>query len=281
MVKTGVNIRGKRLSYTCHICDDSLRAIGDGNKLYRDFGIHAQHLVELSYFARAADPDAWPKDRKISKLADLVAVYTRRNLLKGDERTSNWRNPLTEKQLTCEWLSRSSLFLLQLNQLFWYVDAANDAHASLAVYNRLVIKAGINQLVVSPADVMVLIKTSPVSSTSSMETVDFTARSPSPVPLYQSAAPKRSQTSDFTGSTKYAKSSASTKFASSSYTRFEEPTAPTQSTSTQSTSTSASSLKKYHHKAYTEWHKHNYTLDQLCVRVASKKSAPIKRQTVM
>ncbi|KAF9447045.1 ribonuclease H-like protein [Macrolepiota fuliginosa MF-IS2] len=89
--------------------------LNDGKKLFKDYGIMAKNLVELGSVALVVDPAPVAK-RKIVSLAKLVEHYYRKTLSKGPERTSDWEKPLSKKQREY---------------------AANDAHASLMVYNQL------------------------------------------------------------------------------------------------------------------------------------------------
>lgn len=92
----------------------------DGNKLFTDYGIRAQGLVELGTLARQADSHYLEryfqatdvngtldssKRRKpgaMMKLASVVAMYTGFTLQKGPVRMSNWEaRPLNEEQLEC------------------------------------------------------------------------------------------------------------------------------------------------------------------------------------
>ncbi|KAG8910390.1 hypothetical protein FRC01_006362 [Tulasnella sp. 417] len=105
IIKTGVNITG------------------DAKKLFTDWGIQAQGIVELATLA-------WQVDRQTMEsngiktgwttLANMVGMYLGRVLPKGAERTSNWEKPLDELQMEY---------------------AANDAHCGLAVYEKLQAKA--------------------------------------------------------------------------------------------------------------------------------------------
>ncbi|KAG2159454.1 uncharacterized protein EDB93DRAFT_1115831 [Suillus bovinus] len=110
IVKTGANIHN------------------DGEKLYRDFGITAQGLVELGALAHVAD-DAFSKiyKRRVVSLAKMVAMYLKFNLAKSKERTSNWEADLNDKMVHY---------------------AANDAYAALMVHLKLLdlAKAGDKEL---------------------------------------------------------------------------------------------------------------------------------------
>ncbi|KIJ05572.1 hypothetical protein PAXINDRAFT_93282 [Paxillus involutus ATCC 200175] len=91
--------------------------LNDGEKLYRDFGIRAQGLVELGALATRADNKfASMYNREIVSLSKMVAMYLGKTLLKGKVRTSNWEADLS-------------------TQMVEY--AANDAHCALMVYNKL------------------------------------------------------------------------------------------------------------------------------------------------
>ncbi|EIW79838.1 ribonuclease H-like protein [Coniophora puteana RWD-64-598 SS2] len=99
IVKTGANI------------------MNDGEKLFRDFGIRAHGLVELGMFAKVADDEFMKTySRRIVALAKMVAMYLRKTLAKGAERTSNWELVLDSKKIEY---------------------AANDVHSGCLVYHRL------------------------------------------------------------------------------------------------------------------------------------------------
>ncbi|KAG2366412.1 hypothetical protein BDR07DRAFT_1396459 [Suillus spraguei] len=99
IVKTGANIRN------------------DGEKLYRDFGITTRGLVELGALARIADNTfSSIYKRRVVSLTKMTAMYLKCNLVKSKERTSNWEANLN-------------------NKMVHY--AANDAHAALMVYLKL------------------------------------------------------------------------------------------------------------------------------------------------
>jgi hypothetical protein len=83
---------------TCSFADD-------GAKLFRDFGIRAQNLVELGALARHVDPSfAAIHKRAIVSLPNVVAHYTGRSLKKGTERTGNWEAQLAENMIDCQFL---------------------------------------------------------------------------------------------------------------------------------------------------------------------------------
>ncbi|KAF8809416.1 ribonuclease H-like protein [Phlegmacium glaucopus] len=101
--------------------------LNDGNKLFRDYGILAQNLLELGAFALLADPAGSQKrstsKRKIISLAKLVQWYCGMQLEKGDERTGNWELKLDKQQIDY---------------------AANDVHSSMVVYQKLCSIAQLN-----------------------------------------------------------------------------------------------------------------------------------------
>lgn len=80
--------------------------IDDATKLYKDFGIKMQNLVELSYMARQADKTlrfgGKLHARSLISLERLVGGYLNKRLLKDDVRTSNWEVKLSNEQLECE-----------------------------------------------------------------------------------------------------------------------------------------------------------------------------------
>ena len=89
--------------------------IGDGVKLYRDYGVVAANLVELGTLARQADQrflDAFK--RPMVSLAKCVAFYQHRTLDKGPVRTSNWEAELSCQQIECTPLR----FLFVVSRLF-------------------------------------------------------------------------------------------------------------------------------------------------------------------
>ncbi|KAF7439871.1 hypothetical protein PC9H_000208 [Pleurotus ostreatus] len=101
--------------------------LNDGAKLFSDYGVAGQNLVELGALARQADPDAAKlfitkrgtvrnSTAGIASLAKVVAKYCGKILEKPKERTSNWEAPLTERQLSY---------------------AANDAHSALMAYLKI------------------------------------------------------------------------------------------------------------------------------------------------
>ncbi len=98
----GVNIRSKLMSWppcaltVCSVADD-------GMKLFHDFEILAENLVELGALAHQADPDfSSIYRRSVVSLAKVVEHYTAKELDKGPARMSNWECvPLTEEQQEC------------------------------------------------------------------------------------------------------------------------------------------------------------------------------------
>lgn len=80
-----------------------LPSTDDGDKLYRDFGIRAQGLVELGALAMKAD-DKFKSvyNREIVSLAKMVAMYLGKTLSKGSVRTSNWEAELNTKMVQCK-----------------------------------------------------------------------------------------------------------------------------------------------------------------------------------
>ncbi|KIK96913.1 hypothetical protein PAXRUDRAFT_825475 [Paxillus rubicundulus Ve08.2h10] len=102
---------------SAHILKTGANILNDGEKLYRDFGICAQGLVELGALARRADNKFTAVyNREIVSLSKMVAMYLGRSLLKGKVRTSNWEADLN-------------------TQMVEY--AANDAHCALMVHRKL------------------------------------------------------------------------------------------------------------------------------------------------
>jgi hypothetical protein len=75
----------------------------DGTKLFRDFGIRAQNLVELGALAQHVDPSfSKVHKRAIVSLAKIVAHYAGKSLQKGRERTGNWEGQLQQNMIDCQ-----------------------------------------------------------------------------------------------------------------------------------------------------------------------------------
>lgn len=75
--------------------------LGDGRKLYRDYGVVSRGLLELTNLAHLVDPTQVPTRRMIS-LKRIVELYTGYTLAKGDVQTSNWEAELSDRQLQCQ-----------------------------------------------------------------------------------------------------------------------------------------------------------------------------------
>ncbi|TFK67625.1 ribonuclease H-like protein [Pluteus cervinus] len=139
-----------------HIPKLGVNILGDGRKLFQDYGIVAKNLVELGGVVAQADivpgtcqdtsqqnneagvqPKAnpligGPFGRKMVSLAKLVERYCGKTLEKGTERSSNWETvPLTNAQI-------------------FY--AACDVHSSVMIYQRLLKLAKENHVTLSPRD---------------------------------------------------------------------------------------------------------------------------------
>ena len=105
-MKTGANIKSTPLPpflTLVHAFLSDLKAppTDDAEKLLRDFGIFSRGLVELGALALVADGAAFPYKRAIVSLAKMVALYTGKQLLKDDVRTSDWERPLGAEQIQC------------------------------------------------------------------------------------------------------------------------------------------------------------------------------------
>ncbi|KAG1903564.1 uncharacterized protein F5891DRAFT_1210049 [Suillus fuscotomentosus] len=76
------------------------KGLDDGKKLYRDFGITTQGLVELGALAHVTD-DTFSSmyKRRVVSLAKMVAMYLECNLVKSKECTSNWEADLNNKMV--------------------------------------------------------------------------------------------------------------------------------------------------------------------------------------
>ncbi|PAV17852.1 ribonuclease H [Pyrrhoderma noxium] len=90
----------------------------DANKLEKDYGICMKGYVELNALARKADPEFSKEAKlKINSLKTVAEMYTKYKLDKGGFYTEDWE---------AETISKKALEY-----------AANDAHVSLIIYERL------------------------------------------------------------------------------------------------------------------------------------------------
>ncbi|KAF8496624.1 ribonuclease H-like domain-containing protein [Gautieria morchelliformis] len=105
-----------------------INILGDGRKLYRDYGVVSRGLLELTNLAHLVDPIRVPT-RKMISLKRIVEMYTGYTLDKGTVQTSNWEANLSQKQLEY---------------------AANDAHSALRVYNELMRMARAKDMTLHP-----------------------------------------------------------------------------------------------------------------------------------
>ncbi|KAF8873464.1 ribonuclease H-like domain-containing protein [Infundibulicybe gibba] len=95
--------------------------LNDGRKLFRDYGILAQNLVELGAIAAKAESggaSAKKHGRTMVSLAKLVEKYCGKTLEKGKERTGNWEAELSASSSMVEY-------------------AANDVHSTMMILARL------------------------------------------------------------------------------------------------------------------------------------------------
>ena len=106
--KIGVNIRR---GYSFIVRSYSMKEIhgwltDDAKKLYKDFGIKMQNLVELSYMSRQADRNrrlgGKLHARKLISLQKLVGAYLDKHLSKEETRVGDWEVRLNKEQLECE-----------------------------------------------------------------------------------------------------------------------------------------------------------------------------------
>ncbi|KAG8990987.1 hypothetical protein FRB90_001503 [Tulasnella sp. 427] len=227
IVKTGVNITG------------------DAKKLYGDWGIQAQGIVELAMLAWEVDKPTMQRHgfkTGWTTLANMVAMYTRRVLPKGAERTSDWEKPLNEEQLEY---------------------ASNDAHCGLVIYNKLVAKAEEATIDLSKLRLNRMVEegsedTAPTENDGkAQEAEDAYAES-----VLASTSETQTQTEDQT-----------------------EPEPQAASSSRARTSTRAppcpSGVEYYRYRAYRMWYENpSLTLDEMCVRMRSAEQ-PLARTTVI
>lgn len=79
------------------------RAIGDVQKLWRDYRVSVRNCVDLSLLARTVDNARWKgKYSQPIALARLCEAYEELTLQKGKITRSNWERELTEAQQLCK-----------------------------------------------------------------------------------------------------------------------------------------------------------------------------------
>ncbi|KZP00741.1 ribonuclease H-like protein [Calocera viscosa TUFC12733] len=92
---------------------------GDATKLNRELQLRFNSLLDLGHFAKAVDPETWSHrtEHSMAGLAALCETYLQRSLIKGKITKSNWEMiPMTQAMQDY---------------------AANDAHSSVMIYQRL------------------------------------------------------------------------------------------------------------------------------------------------
>lgn len=79
-----------------------VNVIGDAQKLVRDYGnLHMKGILDLSYIARAVDPENCKSGNSKIALAKLCEAYTGCELDKGPVRQSDWSKKLSLAQMDC------------------------------------------------------------------------------------------------------------------------------------------------------------------------------------
>lgn len=133
--------------------------LGDGQKLFRDYGVTARGLVDLGSMSEQADVS--PSATKRVALATLVGRYLGRNLNKGPVRMSDWESvPLSPAQIKY---------------------AANDAYCGLALYNHFVVLAKTNKVALRPERYTSQVDRPPTAASLTASNALSSRRSPSPL----------------------------------------------------------------------------------------------------
>src|SRR5258708_6052039 len=100
-----MSVVGIRSVVASHLALKIHGRIDDAKRLYKDFGVKMQNLVELSYMARQADKTlrlgGKLHARVLISLQNLVGGYLDKHLSKGSSRISNWEAELSNEQLEC------------------------------------------------------------------------------------------------------------------------------------------------------------------------------------
>ncbi|CDO76126.1 hypothetical protein BN946_scf184876.g19 [Trametes cinnabarina] len=233
----------------------------DGHKLFRDYGILARGLAELGSLAHQADPAfSQTYKRSIVSLASVVEMYTQKTLAKGKVRTSNWEKaPLSQEQ-----------------QFYRIIDAANDAHCALMVYNRLAAIAAENGMAISPE----------VCAADLAQ--EYQAKTPSghvTVPAFgstSSLAPLQPASTSLLAAAALPPSS-SVSGASRTRSRFYARPLAIAGERTSSNTGSATTYRPprpQHLRAYNLWHHRNMPLTEICAALRSADN-PLARSTVI
>lgn len=229
----------------------------DFQKLKRDFDIGSAGVVELDALARQVDPDneelaKHPKGR--ITLQSIVNIYCGRSLNKGRVRISNWELDLDEAQQTCEVFRRRFLYFLSVDT-FCYVDAANDAHCALSVYNRLCAKAAELEKEVDLASVTdVVFEKNVVAAEKAKETETTTA----PLDAEATTAAGTEAKSTETPAAK----------------KLDTPKTPPPSI------ICPPGVKPQPYRAYLLWHEEELPLETICARLRTPEN-PLAKSTVM
>ncbi|TFK53240.1 ribonuclease H-like protein [Heliocybe sulcata] len=231
---------------------------GDGNKLYRDFGILPKSLLELGALAKTADSAF--TGRRVHALAKTVALYEKKTLGKGPVRSSNWEAVLSEKQKEY---------------------AASDAHCALMVYKRLMKIAEEQNCVVDPREVATDIQGS-VSSLSDK---------PSNISSASTPRQKNQVVGSSSGITPPAAppalldraenvSTASSSSVATSATAVSNGTALPRDDLSESSVAKQPGISAQCLRAYNLWHYQQVPLPQICTQLRSPEN-PLKDSTVI
>ena len=103
-----------------------------------DHGVDTRNCVDLSLLARTVDNQRWKgKYANPIGLSRLCETYEELTLQKGKVQLSNWERPLDLRQQECT----LPCCLTSTAGAKGFPDAANDCHAGLVLYKRLVAMA--------------------------------------------------------------------------------------------------------------------------------------------
>ncbi|VDB96193.1 unnamed protein product [Peniophora sp. CBMAI 1063] len=100
-----------------HILKLGVGVLDDAKRLYQDYGVCSNNLIDLCHYARSTDPDFLARNGKRQVgLAEIVARYLYRALEKGPVRMSHWEDRLSFEQAEY---------------------AANDAHSAVQAFHAM------------------------------------------------------------------------------------------------------------------------------------------------
>ncbi|THH15197.1 hypothetical protein EW146_g5249 [Bondarzewia mesenterica] len=217
--------------------------LGDGKKLYKDYGILSTNLIELGGLAYQADKRFREVfNRRRVSLDKCVTFYQDRTLDKGPVRMSNWEAVLSREQMEY---------------------AANDAHCALLIYKKILSIARSSRRPLRPSeyttDIAVALGIKREAPAPFSEEITPSNTEPAPPP--PSAQPIQEQADTLTSTRSLA---VSTTVSVTEVTAIAPP---------------SPQLRRQHLRAYQLW-KNGNELDNICAALRSAER-PLKQSTVM